>query len=340
MFLIQHEKKLFSIIVPAYNSAAFIRKCIDSVLAQTYTEFELILIDDGSNDDTLSICHTYAASDPRVKVIHKENGGHTSARNEGLRNASGEYVIFLDSDDWLSPTTVEACYHEIVACAPDIIVYRMQNSDNATPYPVLLPDGHYEVRELETTFKNNFILSENGSFTFPKSLSAKCFLRDVVYRNQCEIPQDIQLGEDGAAFIGSLLSAKRISVIASNETACYFCLVRSNSVSRSTDLAAFGKATSLLLHYEKILKKSATDYAPQFNRYVVAQLYTATLLVLRGGGNSTILNHGIHNATRNPVILNGLNNAKFNLKGYRFILKKFILRHRLWGFAKLLDRIG
>lgn len=325
-------------VVPAYNSATFIKKCIESVLGQTYSEFELILVDDGSKDETLSICKTYAESDSRVKVIHKENGGHTSARNEGLKNATGEYVLFLDSDDWISAQTLEACHNEIIKNNSDILVYQMRNSDNTAPYKVLFSDGCYSINDLENNIKNNFIYSEDGRFAFPKSLSGKCFRYDTIYKNQLQIPEDIKLGEDGAAFIGSLLNAKNISVIVGNKKACYYCLVRSNSTSREADSAAFEKATSLLLHYDKILGNTSVDYSSQFNRNVVAQLYTATLVGLRSGCSNIQLNNGLNNAMKNAVILNGFCKAKFNLKGYKFIIKKFILRYRLWGAAKLLDR--
>lgn len=333
------QKILFSIIVPAYNSAAFIQKCIESVLNQTYSGFELLLVDDGSTDDTLSICRTYAASDPRVKVIHKENGGHTSARNAGLKIAAGDYVLFLDSDDWISAQTLESCHAQIVINEPDIVVYRMQNSDSPHPYSVLLPDGCYDVHELEKSSNNDFVISAVGNFIFPKSLSAKCFKRDIIFDAQLNIPKEILLGEDGAAFIGALLKARKICVIAGDVSACYYCLIRPNSVSRSADTAAFEKATILLLYYDSVLKNARVDYSSQFNRYVVARLYTATLLVLRSGGNNENLNAGLHIALGNPTISGGLKKAHFNLKGYKFIIKKIILRYRLWGIAKFLDRI-
>lgn len=333
-----NNKILFSIIVPAYNSAEFIHKCIKSVLAQTYSELELILVDDGSGDDTPIICDTYAQNDPRIKVIHKANGGHTSARNEGLKIAKGEYILFLDSDDWIAPRTLECCYEEIITCRSDILVYRMQSEGNPTPFKVSLPDGSYSITDLENTSQNNFIISEDGSFIFPKSLSAKCFRHNIIYDEQLQIPEDVQVGEDGAAFIASLLKAQSIGVIADNVNACYYCRVRANSVSRSSDSAAFDKAASLLLHYDKILSSTRVDYSDQFNRNVVAQLYTAALLVMRSEGDNKQLNNGLSRAMKNDVILRGFRKAQFNLKGYRFIIKKIILRHRLWGIAKLLDR--
>ena len=90
-----------SVIVPVYNSESTLRRCVDSVLAQSFTDFECLLINDGSKDRSGAICDEYAASDSRIRVFHKENGGVSSARNVGLDNMRGEWVTFVDSDDWL-----------------------------------------------------------------------------------------------------------------------------------------------------------------------------------------------------------------------------------------------
>lgn len=91
---------LFSIIVPAYNAEKYLQECVESVLSQSLKDFELILVDDGSKDDTPKICDEYARKDTRVRVIHKQNGGSSSARNVGIDASAGEYIMFLDSDDY------------------------------------------------------------------------------------------------------------------------------------------------------------------------------------------------------------------------------------------------
>lgn len=96
-----------SIIVPVYKAELYIRKCIDSILSQTFTNFELLLIDDGSPDNCGKICDEYAELDTRVHVFHKENGGVSAARNLGLDHAKGDYVCFIDSDDWIDPDMLE-----------------------------------------------------------------------------------------------------------------------------------------------------------------------------------------------------------------------------------------
>lgn len=90
-----------SVIVPVYNTEQYLPRCIDSILAQTFTDFELLLIDDGSKDSSGKICDESAAKDSRIRVFHKENGGVSSARNMGLNNAQGEWITFVDSDDYL-----------------------------------------------------------------------------------------------------------------------------------------------------------------------------------------------------------------------------------------------
>ena len=92
-----------SIIVPVYRAEAYLHRCVDSILAQTFTDWELLLIDDGSPDKSGEICDEYAQKDSRVRVIHKENGGVSSARNYGINHASGEYLMFVDSDDMVMP---------------------------------------------------------------------------------------------------------------------------------------------------------------------------------------------------------------------------------------------
>ena len=119
-----------SIIVPVYNVEPYLRRCIDSILAQTFTDFELILVDDGSPDNCPAICDEYVALDNRVKVIHKKNEGQASARNDGLRIASGEYIGFVDSDDTIS----KSMYKDMVACMEandaDIVVCGIENVDD------------------------------------------------------------------------------------------------------------------------------------------------------------------------------------------------------------------
>ncbi|MDR2580208.1 MAG: glycosyltransferase [Fibromonadaceae bacterium] len=102
-----------SIIIPVFNVEPYIRKCLDSVVNQTYANLEILLINDGSTDGSEKICDEYAEKDRRIKVFHKENGGVSSAKNVGLKNFTGDYLGFVDSDDWIEPDMYEALYKSL-----------------------------------------------------------------------------------------------------------------------------------------------------------------------------------------------------------------------------------
>ena len=111
-----------SVIVPVYKAEKYINRCIDSILAQTFTDWELLLIDDGSPDRSGEICDEYAENDPRIRVFHKANGGVSSARQMGQEEAVGEYTIHADPDDWVEPTMLEELYAKAVADDADMVI--------------------------------------------------------------------------------------------------------------------------------------------------------------------------------------------------------------------------
>jgi len=111
---------LISVIVPVYNVEAYLRECVDSIIHQTYTNLEIILINDGSPDNCGAICNKYSVKDKRIKVIHKENGGLSDARNVGIDASTGEYLTFIDSDDWIESDMIESLYNNLKDSNADI----------------------------------------------------------------------------------------------------------------------------------------------------------------------------------------------------------------------------
>lgn len=114
-------KKLVSIIVPVFNVEKYLRQCLDSILGQTFNQFEVIIVNDGSTDNSGAICQEYEARDNRIVYLEKENEGVSEARNLGLDFATSEYIIFIDSDDWIEPTYVEVLYEKIEEYQADIV---------------------------------------------------------------------------------------------------------------------------------------------------------------------------------------------------------------------------
>ena len=113
---------MISIIVPIYKVEKYINKCVDSILHQTYDELEIILVDDGSPDNCPAICDEYAKKDSRIQVIHKQNGGLINARKSGLEIAKGEYIGFVDGDDWIEPEMYELFARQIKKYSPDMVI--------------------------------------------------------------------------------------------------------------------------------------------------------------------------------------------------------------------------
>ena len=111
-----------SVVIPVYNTQNYLNECIDSVLNQSFKDFEIICINDGSTDNSLSILSDYEVSDERIKVISQQNRGLGASRNEGLKLAQGEYVLFLDSDDYLTPDALEKLYNQAYANDLDLIL--------------------------------------------------------------------------------------------------------------------------------------------------------------------------------------------------------------------------
>ncbi len=119
-------KPLISVIIPIYGVEAYLRRAVDSVLGQTYRNLEIILVDDGSPDGCPAICDAYAAREARVRVIHKENGGLSDARNAGLDVAGGDYIAFLDSDDYYAPFFIEVLYNEMQLASAEVSFCRYE----------------------------------------------------------------------------------------------------------------------------------------------------------------------------------------------------------------------
>ncbi len=144
---------MISVIVPVYKVEKYLRKCVDSILSQTYPDFELILVDDGSPDNCPAICDDYAGRDPRVRVIHKQNGGLISARNAGILAARGDYVCILDGDDWALENMLQFIHDTVSRLPepPDMVLFAAHDvyEDHLEETLNLVPEGYYDRERLE-----------------------------------------------------------------------------------------------------------------------------------------------------------------------------------------------
>ena len=138
------DTELISVIIPVYKVEKYIERCITSVKKQSYFNIEIILVDDGSPDNCGIICDKYAETDSRIKVIHKKNGGLSDARNAGLDIATGQYICFIDSDDYIEKDTLKDMYNNIVMTRADITIcnyYTVDSEGNKQWESENIPDG-------------------------------------------------------------------------------------------------------------------------------------------------------------------------------------------------------
>lgn len=139
---------MISVIIPVYNAEKYIRKSVNSVLNQTYLHFEILLIDDGSTDCSSQLCDEFASQHDNIRAFHKQNGGASTARNIGLNDAKGEYIFFLDSDDWIKPNALETMITAAKAESADLVFCEAQAIDDEDNREL---DGHYTYKEYYPT---------------------------------------------------------------------------------------------------------------------------------------------------------------------------------------------
>lgn len=207
---------MISIIVPIYNTHTYIRQCIESILCQTHTDFELILVDDGSTDGCYAICEEYKKEDSRIIVIHKENGGLVSARRAGLEAATGDYIAWVDGDDWIEPNMYECMYQKMVEQQVDVVMCGRYEDTSHMKKEVFhgVLEGRYGKKELLQSIYPKMIVGEEFfEWQIFPGLWDKLFRREIIEQFQLNVDTRITMGEDAACVYPALLHADSIYVL-------------------------------------------------------------------------------------------------------------------------------
>lgn len=184
------NQPLISVIIPIYNVEKYLRLCVDSVIAQSYKNLDIILVDDGSPDGSPAICDQYAKSDYRIKVIHKVNGGLSDARNVGIESSSGEYIFFLDADDYLAPDCIKILIEASSDGALPISGYKLDYSNQgkvSNAYQAY--DDYQSLKEYLSDFHNLFATKFNFAW-------GKLYCSKIIRENNIRFLKDISLVED------------------------------------------------------------------------------------------------------------------------------------------------
>ena len=225
------EKEKVSIITAVYKVEEFLKRCVDSILKQTYQNLELLLIDDGSPDNCPKMCDDLAKKDARIKVIHKENGGVSSAWNAGLDNATGDYIAFVDSDDWVEPDyiaklyeTLQKYHSDIAICCNDIFCNSQIREDETITARV---ESFYPAKECIKAF----LAKDRWRHTTWGKLYKKAIFATMRY------PEDIKCVEDSYMICDLCRQVK--NGIATTDKILYHYVIQNNSVSRTISAKRF-----------------------------------------------------------------------------------------------------
>lgn len=249
-------KPWISVIVPVYNVEAYLERCVDSLIHQTMHRLEIILVDDGSTDLSGQICDRLGLEHENIKVVHKDNGGLASARNEGLQHVTGEYIAFVDSDDWVEKETYQTLYEKTKDCYPDIITYgyqKIKNNQILIKEHACFPEGTYNKDEIQGLILPDSIAREKAfnQVNLPVQLSAcMCIYRRLfLTENDLKFESErIVLSEDWLFNIACLCRAQQIMII---HNILYNYDTRETSLSMSYKADSYKRKRNLYKRYKE-----------------------------------------------------------------------------------------
>jgi glycosyltransferase involved in cell wall biosynthesis len=268
-----------SIIVPIYNVEQFIERCVKSILDQTFMDFELILVNDGSKDNCPVICDNYAKKDSRIIVIHKKNEGLVSARKAGLGIANGDYIGYVDSDDWIDPRMFERMYAAAIEYGVDIVScdFYISSIDGDIPCRLNTRTGYYSKLDLEKDLYLNILFdTKSNDFGITPSLCTKIFKKSIIEKYQYSVDNRIAMGEDLAVTLPCILNANSIYVL--DNTYLYHYWQNPDSITRSYVKDYFERNVLLFDHLEKVIRGEYYNILKRQLDYFVVSKTSAAII--------------------------------------------------------------
>lgn len=317
-----------SVIVPVYNTEKYLRECIDSILAQTFTDFELILVNDGSTDGSGAICDEYAKKDERIQVIHQQNGGITVARKSGVRVARGEYVTFVDSDDWID----KDMYRIMLAQEPaDIVICNMIRFTSESMFEIkcCVNSEEYDKQQLIDRFYPVMLFDFNRCQpAVHPSLCNKLIRSEIIQNVINNVADGITYGEDALCSYACMLDAERISVM---DRGLYYYRENLQSVCNVYNKDMFSKLILLGTELERQFSERNSDMQSQVFGYLARH----SLECIR---NELLYHHGatykqkqikIKQFINEPLIFESLYFAIPRIKDSKTRMKMILVKHKL-----------
>ena len=277
---------MVSIIVPVYNAAPYLNQCVDSLTNQTLKEIEIILINDGSTDDSLAVCVALAATDDRIRLIDKLNGGVSEARNDGLRAATGEYVGFVDPDDWVDDDMYEHMLMTLTKADADVCMCNYVKETKDGTDPVLMKQtGIIEKDAILGDIVANVIAKpsfKSGETDIMGSVCRLLIKRELLERENIWFDKEVAFMEDLLVCVEAFLKSERIAIDAG---AYYHYRVHESSVVNSYKKAFHERQTHAFKKLQSLLEREgkADELAQRLDmRYIIIALLSLANEAHRG----------------------------------------------------------
>ena len=269
---------LISIIVPIYNVEKYLDKCICSIMNQTYTNLQVLLIDDGSTDQSGAICDKYADMDSRIQVIHQKNKGLVQARKAGLRRTKGEFAAFVDGDDYIDRGMYDELLNNILKTEADFVHSPFfEETGNMREVKANMPNMVFGVQSKKTSMEimEKYIFQNDAEFCITPSIWSKLFRTEFIKKNYQCLPDEQQYGEDVLCLCHCMMNAKKISCI---NKPYYHYIVRHGSLSHVDTRTFFYKEIALSHYLIKVMGEYVIgeEYEDVFFDFVRRKLMLVT----------------------------------------------------------------
>lgn len=332
---ILNEAILVSLIVPVYNCSRYLEQCVESLINQTYSNIEIILIDDGSVDSSPDLCDKYAKLDSRIHVIHKENGGVTSARKAGIDLSQGDYLCCVDGDDYISLDYVKKMVDAIQIYNADIICcgYFIFDDNHEKECPISLRSGYYDQEDKVKNIFPLLIQSKDAKY-FPPSLWAKAFKKDLLLKYHQLLPNSICIGEDGSVVIPSVYHATSLVIL---DDSLYFYRQNIFSVTKSKKSFDWEGPKQIAEYIDSNIDLSQWDLKSQWYRKTVHELFTVVCSQFNRSEPYRLIVKEICCHLDDLFYIEAIQNASFN--GISGKLALFSLKNRCLFLIKVFNAI-
>lgn len=324
------KETLISVIVPVYKVESFLERCVKSITSQTYHNLEIILIDDGSPDNCPKMCDEFKNADNRIKVIHKQNSGVSSARNDALKIASGKYVAFVDSDDWIEPNM----YEEMVSCAEkedaDLVFCRVREAYDDGTFNNLVEENLDKIKNKE--IKYLFCNARKGC-RLANLISTPwrtLYKKEIV--DGLKFNESLKYGEDLYFVLDAIEKSNKISVC---DKYLYNYFKNTNSVCNSINDSYFANTKKFHEHSKKYIKQKNLDF-----EYLINHLYLYRNVINKASQNDfeKIMKDMYENDEDFKNCFKKENYKKIQKLeiGLKQKIRNFLMYHKMWKLFKIL----